>query len=1477
MLEAARHYRDKLGWAVHPLCGPRDQHVEEKARGKKPLLKNWPAWTIKHVTDETIIKHFGSGLDTNLGVVIRAPQIVIDLDSKKDRGESVRQFLAKHPELNSVPRERTDGGAHLHLKCPNLPAFTKNGKPYEKALVAKLENDVTAELFFDGLNVVISPSIHRSGSSYVWEVVWDIPVVRWEQLQKWFGFQLPDATAHKTAGAESEKPKPWWKHYKGDLRTLDLPKLLQSLGRLGEVIDVEQQKIAVHCPWQSEHSDSKPWSPTDSSTVIFAPTQKGAYPGFRCLHAHCDGRGLKEVLEFCEGQQPGIVDKHCSRSRVWHDGQTSKDRRPRVVLPGDFRPDSTFAKETVSIIAPKQVWFVKSGQLVAIRRRNFSEKVRYFAFSQLQPAEVCTAIEEHIETGLLRSDEGELIFVPRTMEIGTARKLVVAPQFISALPEIGRILDVSIPVLHNGKLVFPKKGYDERFQTFCDPNAPDIAPMTLEEALHWLAEAHAGFCWKSEQDLVHALARIITPFLRGIMGWDARFPIWFYQANRPRGGKDYLAGVKGLVYEGFTCEDAPLSNKDSDETRKRITTALLSGRRCLHFANCQGYLESKDLMQAATSNVWGDRVLGGNTEVKLPNELEFSLSANLGLTYRADFEPRFRIIRLFYPQEEANSRMFPKSDLHGFVLRHRDKILSAIAALVTHWDKKGRPDGPTPFTSFPQWGRIVGGIMNACGLGDPCLPHEEDIDVGGDQLTRAMKEVFRACYQAKPEMRLEKKEIYEVIQQCQADSDTLNFFGDLTAGTKDQRSAQIKLGMYLSQFTGRELGGIKLERIASGACGRTDRAKFRFTKPQQPSQDHGSEIAKTVFGATKTRQASASNGDVGEVCNSGKADENVGRGEKEEARSVVVEKAPPNGVQHRQYLNSSYDSPIILACRDDLQIVATAIRESAGPVALDLETYGQHAGDALDPFRGDIRLLTLAIPGHHQWLVDLRAIGYNLGALKEALENVEIVGHNLKFDMLWMKIKCGLTLNRVFCAMTASRLLTAGTNEPNDLAACLHRHLRVEIAKDQARSNWGQSQLTSEQLNYAANDVHYLHDLKSVLEQEIENTGLVDILNLELALLPVVVAMEARGIAVDAEKLQAWRQDAESKFRGAETSLRACAGMADLNPSSPQQLLRAFANLGTPLADTKEETLMASVHPLAKEVLAFRRWQKQQQQAEKLLKCLGKDGRIHASFNPAGTETGRFSSSKPNLQNIGRGQARECFVPAVGKTFIVADYSQIELRAAAAIAQEAKMIEAYHRGEDLHKQTAALVLSKPIAEVTREDRQLAKAVNFGLLYGQAAEGLVRYAKMNYGVDLTKADGELFRTRFFSAYAGLRRWHEQARQRASNVQREVRTVLGRRRLLPSKWWEQFTGLVNTAVQGSCADGLKLAMVELANRLPSTAGIVSTVHDEIIVESPVERAEEIKGLVTDCMVQAMQRLFPDVPIEVEAKVCPNWGAK
>lgn len=547
----------------------------------------------------------------------------------------------------------------------------------------------------------------------------------------------------------------------------------------------------------------------------------------------------------------------------------------------------------------------------------------------------------------------------------------------------------------------------------------------------------------------------------------------------------------------------------------------------------------------------------------------------------------------------------------------------------------------------------------------------------------------------------------------------------------------------------------------------------------------------------------------------------------------------------------------------------------AESVALDIETEGAASGDALDPWSGRIRLVTLATACGALRMIDLSREPFPSG-MAELLEQKTIIAHNARFDLLWVAKHLGIRCRSIFCTLTAARLLSAGTELPNSLDAVLERHLGIVLPKDHSASDWGGLFLTDAQVAYAEADVIHLHALAAKLRLELASAGLESVAELEMKLLPHLIGMELRGFPVDAEMLAAAEKTLIRTARESAARVSQEFGIPSLNPSSPRQLQGALARHGIKVANTNESTLRTvNDGRLVESILVFRAEEKLAQQAASLRAAIKDDGRIHSHFDPTGTETGRFASREPNLQNIARGPLRECFRAREGTVLLTIDYNQIELRVAAALAGEERMISAYREGADLHAVTARAILDTD--DVSKADRQLAKSANFGLLYGQGAQGLVTYARGAFGVDLTVEQALALRTRFFAAYPALAAWHALCWKMASDKVPEVRTRAGRRRLIPSgaDRWKRFTILVNTPVQGGCADGLKLAMLALGAELPSDARLVSTVHDEVVIEVPVGEAEPVAQKAVAIMEREMGRLFPEVPVVAEASVSASWG--
>ena len=250
-----------------------------------------------------------------------------------------------------------------------------------------------------------------------------------------------------------------------------------------------------------------------------------------------------------------------------------------------------------------------------------------------------------------------------------------------------------------------------------------------------------------------------------------------------------------------------------------------------------------------------------------------------------------------------------------------------------------------------------------------------------------------------------------------------------------------------------------------------------------------------------------------------------------------------------------------------------------------------------------------------------------------------------------------------------------------------------------------------------------------------------------------------------------------------------------------------------------------------------------------------------------------MASSRPNLQNITR-ELRKLFKAHKGRKLIVADYSQIELRIAAEYVNDETMIKAFSEGKDLHRFTASLILGKDYEEITKEERQMAKAINFGLIYGISPKSLMEYAKNNYGIDITLREAQKFHERFFEVYSGFKKWHEKVKEELSKKHTiVVYSLLGRRMVV-----NRFTEAVNFPIQATGSDMLKMAVVffgKLKDGLD--AHIVNLIHDEIVVDVKEEDAQKARDVLSESMLRAGKILLKKVPVEFEAQIVESWAEK
>ncbi len=597
---------------------------------------------------------------------------------------------------------------------------------------------------------------------------------------------------------------------------------------------------------------------------------------------------------------------------------------------------------------------------------------------------------------------------------------------------------------------------------------------------------------------------------------------------------------------------------------------------------------------------------------------------------------------------------------------------------------------------------------------------------------------------------------------------------------------------------------------------------------------------------------------------------------------------PAPGFAPRAETAAAGDQVDYRVVRDEAVLHEVCLQLSSAPVlGVDTETTG------LDPWGARIRLLQLAAAHQPVAILDLFALeACDLTEVAHLLQGPALkVLQNAKFDLKFLQ-RTGLPLGGPFFdTMLAARILDSGRREGGfGLADLAGKYLDQELSKEEQASDWTK-ELTPSQLEYAARDARILLELHGALRVQLGEADLVATAQLEFRCAEAVAAMELAGMQVDTEQ---WRQLGQDYARAREEAARRLQTLLQpgltggqvtlfgeapsINLDSQPQMLEALQGLGIPVTSTARSQLvpLAQKYEAVAALMEYRRVAKAVQAfTASLLESVNPhSGRIHPDYQQMGAATGRFSCRHPNLQQVPRDPAfRQCFVAAPDHRLVVADYSQIELRIAAEISGDERMLNAYRQGQDLHRFTASLVQDKELSSVTASERQSAKAINFGLIYAMGAPGLQSYARNTYGVSMSQEEAETFHRRFFHAYSGIARWHQKLRQEGA---RESRTRGGRRR----QWREKprVTELYNTPVQGTAADIVKEALALLLPVLkPLEARLIATVHDEIVAEAPTEAAAEAARAVEDTMIQAARVYLHQVPVEVEVGVGENWATK
>ncbi|MBK5913188.1 DNA polymerase I, partial [Rhodocyclus purpureus] len=580
--------------------------------------------------------------------------------------------------------------------------------------------------------------------------------------------------------------------------------------------------------------------------------------------------------------------------------------------------------------------------------------------------------------------------------------------------------------------------------------------------------------------------------------------------------------------------------------------------------------------------------------------------------------------------------------------------------------------------------------------------------------------------------------------------------------------------------------------------------------------------------------------------------------------------------------------------------------EACELVALDTETT------SLDPFAARLVGISFAVaPGEAAYL-PLTHVGEQaqlplaevLARLQPWLESPEHakIGQNLKYDQ-HVFANHGIALKGVaHDTLLQSYVLESGKDgaRGHDLGQLARRHLGLETISYESLCGKGASQIGFEQLPieqaapYAAEDADLCLRLHARLYPQIAaEAGLARIYGeIEMPVRDILFRIERNGVLIDAAQLARQSHELGSRLLQIEQDAYAAAGQP-FNLASPKQLAEIlFTKLGLPVKkktpggtpSTDEEVLseLALDYPLPKLLLESRQLAKLKgTYTDKLPRMINAaSGRVHTSFSQSAAVTGRLASSDPNLQNIpvrtGEGRRiREAFVAPAGSVIVSADYSQIELRIMAHLSGDERLLDAFARGEDVHRATAAEIFGVSAQEVGADQRRVAKVINFGLIYGMSAFGLARQ------LDLDRGAAQSYIDRYFARYPGVARYMEETRMKARD-RGYVETVFGRRLWLPDIRASQQgrrqgaeRAAINAPMQGTAADLIKLAMIAVQgwiDRASLATKIVLQVHDELVLEVPdAELArvrEELPGLMT-------QVATLKVPLAVEVGVGGSWG--
>lgn len=574
--------------------------------------------------------------------------------------------------------------------------------------------------------------------------------------------------------------------------------------------------------------------------------------------------------------------------------------------------------------------------------------------------------------------------------------------------------------------------------------------------------------------------------------------------------------------------------------------------------------------------------------------------------------------------------------------------------------------------------------------------------------------------------------------------------------------------------------------------------------------------------------------------------------------------------------------------------------ETSKYVGLDSETTG------LDPLQDKLRLIQLS-DGNNTLVIDVFKVGREAVSafLRPILESKDVVKilHNAKFDLKFIKHQLNIDVERIFDSMLCSILIEGGLAPMQEngkrsfpkgfhgLEQVAERYLNRKVNKEEQKSDWSGT-LTQEQLEYAGNDAEVMLPLREAIIEKLKENKLIKVAKLEFEAVLPVAWMELNGIFLDIDQWMAVANDQLQKSYQYEEEV--CRELKDVIPQgslfgeptinlgSYQQVQKYFSAYGIPMpSSTKEQFLLPleDEYPIIKTFLKYKKASKAHSSfGEKYKEFINPvSGRVHANFIQIGAETGRFACSNPNLMQIPKDKEhRNCFRAEEGNVFIICDYGQQELRLLADFSQDKALQEVFNSGIDFHIATAAKIFKKLVDDVTHDDRELAKRMNYLLTYGGGAQ------KFSELASIPKEQAQAIIDAYFAGFKGVKRWMNYQQAQVLNT-RQARSMYNRMAKYAFDYdnFRERSGAQRNAsnmpLQSSAADILKRVLrlfYEAVKPYNNKIKLVNIVHDELIVETDINLLETASNLLKECMQQAWKENIKSVGIDTEVKVTTCW---